>query len=110
VRGDANTFGVVYRSTAGRGIAARFPALNVGITHGLPYAIRRSPPLQADGCGVVRIFTLDGRLIAKHLQAALIENGTHPSLNNRFPAGLRIYETRIQSGSTAQKTINPSRR
>nr|AGS52490.1 xyloglucanase [uncultured bacterium contig00214] len=26
VRGDMNTFGVVYRSTAGRGIAARMPA------------------------------------------------------------------------------------
>ncbi len=26
IRGDANTFGVVYRSTAGRGIAARFPS------------------------------------------------------------------------------------
>jgi xyloglucan-specific exo-beta-1,4-glucanase len=31
VRGDANTFGVVYRSTAGRGIAARIPAGWTGV-------------------------------------------------------------------------------
>lgn len=31
VRGDANTFGVVYRSTAGRGIVARMPAEWTGI-------------------------------------------------------------------------------
>lgn len=31
VRGDANTFGVVYRSTAGRGIPARMPVAMVGV-------------------------------------------------------------------------------
>ena len=31
VIGDMNTFGVVYMSTAGRGIAARLPSLWVGV-------------------------------------------------------------------------------
>jgi photosystem II stability/assembly factor-like uncharacterized protein len=33
VRGDMNTFGVVYRSTAGRGIAVRYPENMVGVEH-----------------------------------------------------------------------------
>jgi xyloglucan-specific exo-beta-1,4-glucanase len=39
VRGDANTYGVVYRSTAGRGIAARMPAdweITIPVTPTLP--------------------------------------------------------------------------
>ena len=44
VRGDANTFGVVYRSTAGRGIAARMPA-----SWEPPVAIRPGPSARAAG-------------------------------------------------------------
>jgi xyloglucan-specific exo-beta-1,4-glucanase len=67
VRGDANTFGVVYRSTAGRGIAARFPAGWVGIS-------ARGPARRGSGSipftsltkgknGSIRIFSMDGRLL-----------------------------------------------
>ncbi|MDR2577529.1 MAG: T9SS type A sorting domain-containing protein, partial [Chitinispirillales bacterium] len=41
VRGDMNTFGVVYRSTAGRGIAARMPADWQSSSIRQPTAVRR---------------------------------------------------------------------
>jgi hypothetical protein len=44
VRGDANTFGVVYRSTAGRGIAARMPS-----SWEPPIAIRPGPAAKVSG-------------------------------------------------------------
>ncbi|MDR0306138.1 MAG: hypothetical protein LBI42_04780 [Chitinispirillales bacterium] len=76
VRGDMNTFGVVYRSTAGRGIAARMPAewLN-NQTASTRYTVkaRRSPNVKLNGQLLtlrpsngplnVRIYNLKGRLL-----------------------------------------------
>ncbi|HEX2959595.1 MAG TPA: hypothetical protein VHO70_22355 [Chitinispirillaceae bacterium] len=67
VRGDANIFGVVYRSTAGRGVAARFPSSMVSITD----KIRKSwnnPLLIVNSAMntdfILNRYTLDGRLIS----------------------------------------------
>jgi len=66
VRGDANLFGVVYRSTAGRGIAVRYPLSMVGVAFG--GKLLRNPAGRVAGDGgeaVIRCrFTLDGRLLS----------------------------------------------
>lgn len=68
IRGDANRFGVVYRSTAGRGIAARYPVGEVGIAefvHHSPKEQHKGTRVESgpEGKGVIRIFSLDGRLL-----------------------------------------------
>jgi xyloglucan-specific exo-beta-1,4-glucanase len=81
VRGDANTFGVVYRSTAGRGIVARMPSDWTGIANGkgratraaLPWSISGpSPRLDVLSGGSVRAEILDlrGRRVASRLVMA----------------------------------------
>jgi hypothetical protein len=68
VRGDANIFGVVYRSTAGRGIAVRYPNSMVNVVndkqsqqdHSL---FRLTNPNNVSN-GRVDYYTIDGRMIA----------------------------------------------
>ena len=63
VRGDANTFGVVYRSTAGRGIVARMPADWTGIK-GVPRSSARpSLPWSISGNGL-RLIVAPGVIVA----------------------------------------------
>lgn len=68
VRGDANIFGVVYRSTAGRGIAVRYPMSMVGIADE-KIGNFRNPSLKFinrnlnSGLTLSR-YTLDGRQIS----------------------------------------------
>ncbi|MEO7427642.1 MAG: hypothetical protein ABI036_20830, partial [Fibrobacteria bacterium] len=73
VRGDANTFGVVYRSTAGRGIAARMPAdwNSVGVRPqpagraGFPWSLAGSRLKIAPGAVVLaEVLDLRGRALA----------------------------------------------
>lgn len=68
VRGDANTFGIVYRSTAGRGIAARYPVSMVNVFHDR-HIRRNCAPLRSANSsslalGKIDHYTLDGRLIS----------------------------------------------
>jgi len=66
VRGDANIYGVVYRSTAGRGIAARFPVSMVDV-NGMNIRNRYRDVLRTNSTGndlVLYRFTLDGRLLS----------------------------------------------
>jgi xyloglucan-specific exo-beta-1,4-glucanase len=76
VRGDANTFGVVYRSTAGRGVAAYMPsAWATGVRPisparaALPWSLA-GPSLRlmvAPGAAVfVEVLDMQGRLVAAH--------------------------------------------
>jgi hypothetical protein len=72
IRGDANIFGVVYRSTAGRGIAARFPADWVGVNANSPDCrgngdqpdqFSSFAASSAKTNGSVCIYSLSGRLL-----------------------------------------------
>jgi hypothetical protein len=103
VRGDANAFGVVYRSTAGRGIAARFPASNVGVARENPPHPKRHPAVSVDPSGIVRIFTLDGRLIATRPSRAPSVKGVQSPV--RGSAGIRIYKFRSDRISTVRKQV-----
>jgi hypothetical protein len=67
-RGDANVFGVVYRSTAGRGIAVWFPSPWVGVKGPARRGIAPNAAGTKGMSGSIRIFSLDGRLL--HLDAA----------------------------------------
>jgi hypothetical protein len=68
VRGDANIFGIVYRSTAGRGIAVRYPVSMVNIVNDWQprrdYSLLRLTNSSVFSNGRVDRFTLDGRLIS----------------------------------------------
>jgi photosystem II stability/assembly factor-like uncharacterized protein len=83
LRGDANTFGVVYRSTAGRGIAARFPAAwsETGvISEKVPRGGRRSEASAAGSHGAkergrIQVYSLDGRLLLSKKSDAFIDLG-----------------------------------
>lgn len=68
VRGDANVFGVVYRSTAGRGIAVRVPQSMVGIKDRFSKPGNNSLRIVNRGENEAFIrnrYTLDGRLVSK---------------------------------------------
>jgi photosystem II stability/assembly factor-like uncharacterized protein len=68
VRGDANIFGIVYRSTAGRGIAVRYPVSMVNIVNDWQprrdYSLLRLTNSSVFSNGRVDRFTLDGRQIS----------------------------------------------
>ncbi len=73
VRGDADVFGVVYRSTAGRGIAARYPAEPAGVAEapgrpgkgGRPDPISSFNAFSAQTNGSVCMYSLSGRLLSR---------------------------------------------
>jgi xyloglucan-specific exo-beta-1,4-glucanase len=60
VRGDANTFGVVYRSTAGRGIVARIPSDWTGLSR--PRVPRAAAPWSVSGASL-RLEVLSGEAV-----------------------------------------------
>ncbi|MFP4014234.1 MAG: T9SS type A sorting domain-containing protein [Chitinispirillaceae bacterium] len=77
VRGDANTFGVVYKSTAGRGIAVRMPSGWVDDDPVSPVAVSNKVRTRqawisdnslvlntADGLLNVKVYSLNGRLVS----------------------------------------------
>lgn len=69
VRGDANIFGVVYRSTAGRGIAVRYPLSMVNVAGDMQRKFRNNL-LPNVNSGINTGFTLsryslDGKLLSK---------------------------------------------
>lgn len=101
IRGDMNTFGVVYRSTAGRGIAARF--LASGLTaQETSRSKRPNLTFTADPTtGVVRMFTLDGRLVK--MRSAAGDAGERSAL--RGASGARIVEARSAS-TRIQKRVS----
>jgi photosystem II stability/assembly factor-like uncharacterized protein len=63
VRGDANTFGVVYRSTAGRGIAARMPVEWTGVRVAPKASPRASVPWSISG-NALQLTVAQGAVIA----------------------------------------------
>ncbi len=112
VRGDANTFGVVYRSTAGRGIAARMPVGWTGIdtrrktsrASDFPWSIAGNSLrlIVAPGAVVsVAIHDLQGRLV---LARDVTSNRT-PSLSD-WVTHPGTYLVRLsQTGGHAQQNL-----
>jgi hypothetical protein len=108
VRGDANTFGVVYRSTAGRGIVARMPSswqtasvmpqARRPVSGGLPWS-RVGGALRIDavegGDIVLRVFDLRGREAARRT----IRSATVVSLAHLAPATGAYWVELYQSGT-----------
>jgi xyloglucan-specific exo-beta-1,4-glucanase len=108
VRGDANTFGVVYRSTAGRGIAARMPSEWSSIRPGPKAASRGARPWSLSGeslrlqvaPGAIVIAEMRdtrGRLIARRE----VDAGSSPALAEWAPrAGAYIISLRAETGQS----------
>jgi hypothetical protein len=115
VRGDANTFGVVYRSTAGRGIVARMPSDWTAIRPGPKPASRGDRPwslagdplrlLVAPGARVVaEVLDLRGRRLA--LREATSEDA--PSLRDWIPRpGTYVIRIRQPESGREQSLIVP---
>ncbi|HEX2957401.1 MAG TPA: hypothetical protein VHO70_11245, partial [Chitinispirillaceae bacterium] len=85
VRGDANIFGVVYRSTAGRGIATRYPLSMVGIAGDMKRKPGSSPFRNTysvlNSLFTLNQYTLDGRLLS-----SIKSNQFHYSDLSVFPS------------------------
>jgi xyloglucan-specific exo-beta-1,4-glucanase len=107
VRGDMNTYGVVYRSTAGRGIAARFPASNVAVRQGAAnYPQRVLQNESSPGILEMRVFSLDGRLLTTLPVTSLTPSvSALRSLPSRLPKGAVIYEIRKGTERIVQKKV-----
>lgn len=102
VRGDANIFGVVYRSTAGRGIAVRFPASMVDV---VDMGIRKRhrdilDAKKAADCRAQYLFTLDGRLLST-VPASAVRNHERGFLK-RMAQGMVINVIRDDHGNVAR--------
>lgn len=67
VRGDANTFGVVYRSTAGRGIAARMPSAWTSIRPGRKGFSCRALPWSLSGASL-RLVVAPGAIVIAEMR------------------------------------------
>lgn len=95
VRGDANVFGVVYRSTAGRGIAARIPESMVGINVRKPNTNDLRIVKPGTNTAFMRNrYSLDGRLISK---TPVNYSG---KLNKQRVSGMTISVLKDKNGKT----------
>ena len=112
VVGDMNTFGVVYQSTAGNGIAARLTGKGTGSSgivrpraNNFSKATLGARALQVfvDGAPVdVRVYGLDGRMIARRSYAS----STIVPLSGLLPTqGMYVLDARSGSRTLLERTV-----